>query len=144
MADSTNSQIGAGVTIAYWGGSPVAWTDLGPIRNASGIGVTRTEKESTTLDSVAIERIGGLPDGKQVTITFTTASSNHDIVEAMVNDGDPVDLRVTWPAPLSKTRYFTIVPLDFDEGDISPDDLLEMALMGRITGGAPTAVASHP
>lgn len=144
MADATEAQIGSQSTLAYWGGSPVAWTNLGPIRSITGIGVTRTEKESTTLESTGIERIGGLPDGKQVTITFTTANGNHDVIEAFVNDGDPIDLRVVIPPPLDKTRYFTIQPLDYDEGDISPDDLLEMTLMGRITGGAPTATPSHP
>lgn len=144
MADETNAQTGSGVTLAYWGGSPPAWQDLGPIRNAQGIGVTRSEIEANTLDSQAFDYISGLRQGKQVTITFTTSADNHDLIEGFVNDGDNLDLRVVAPAPLSKTRYFTIKPLDYDEGTIAPNTLLEMTLMGRMTGGVPTATPSHP
>jgi hypothetical protein len=143
MADSTNSQIGSGVTLAYWGGSPATYTDLGPVRSINGIGVTNPEVDSTTLSSSIEETIAGLPKGKTVTIVFTTSNANHDVVEAFATAKAPVQLRVAFPAPLTKTRYFTITPLDFDEGTITPSGLLEMTLQGRITGTAPTAVNPH-
>lgn len=135
MADATLAQIGSQVTLSsYNDDSPPVFTNLGPIRSIAGIGVARPEVESTTLDSLAVERIGGLPDGKQVTIVFTMATSNLTVIEGFVNDGDPVNLRVTFPAPLSTSRYFTIAPLDFDYGTIQPSGLVEITLIGRISG----------
>lgn len=134
MADSTLAQIGAGVTLHYAVGSPIVWTPLGPVRSVAGVGSARSEVDSTTLDSLAVERIGGLPDGKQTTIVFAAATSNMDLIEGFVTAGTPIRLRIVAPAPLSETRYFNFVPLDWDLGSITPNGLVEITLMGRITG----------
>lgn len=134
MADSTLAQTGSAVTLHYAVGSPIVWTNLGPIRSIAGIGQSRPEVDSTTLDSTAVERIGGLPDGKQVTVVFTTATSNHDLIEGFVTAGTPIQLRVVFPTPVTETRYFYMVPLDYDRGSITPGGLMETTLMGRITG----------
>lgn len=138
MADETNAQIGAGTTLSYWDTdvSPDAYTPLGPIRNIQGVGVDRPEVDSTTLDSTAVERIGGLPDGKEVTITFTTGSSNDilDDIRAFVDAAAALDLKLALAAPASETLYFSIIPLGYDLGTIAPNDLIEVTMRGRITG----------
>lgn len=138
MADATLAQTGSAATLHYAVGSPIVWTNLGPIRSISGIGASRSEVDSTTLDSTAVERIGGLPDGKQVSIVFTTATSNHDLIEGFVTAGTTIQLRIVFPAPLTETRYFYVVPLDYDRGTIAPGQLQETTFMGRITGSIST------
>jgi hypothetical protein len=136
MADATRAQIGAQTTLSYWDtvASPAEYAELGPVRSIAGLGASRPEVDSTTLDSEAVERIGGLPDGKTLTITFAAAAENSDLVEGWVNDGDPLTLKIEFPAPLNETRYCDIVPLDFDYGTISASGLIELTLSGRITG----------
>lgn len=135
MADSTLAQIGSETTLFYKNAaSPPVYVNLGPIRSIAGVGVTRSEVESTTLDSDAIERIGGLPDGKQVTIVFTTGSAILALLEGFVTAGTAIRLKIVTPAPMSATRFFDFVPLDYDWGSIAPNTLMEVSLMGRITG----------
>lgn len=135
MANNTNSQIGSQVALAYGNGaSPQVYTSLGPVRSIAGIGLTRPEVDSTTLDSTAVERIGGLQDGKQVTIVFTAANANAQLIKGFVDAGTAIRLRVTFPSPLNESRYFNIIPLDYDHGTITASGLLELTLMGRITG----------
>lgn len=147
MAGTTNAQIGAGVTLSYWDTavSPDAFTALGQIRSISGVGVGKPEVDSTTLESAAVERISGLPDGKQVSIVFTSGASNGnlDLIRGWVNGTTNIDLKLAIPAPATETLYFTLVPLDYDLGSIEPSGLIEMTLMGRITGTV-SATSSHP
>lgn len=145
MADATLAQIGSETTLSYWNlaASPDAWVDLGPIRTISGVGVERPEVESTTLDSTSVERIGGLRDGKEMTITFTAATTSMLLIISFVDDGDPLDLKLTFPAPLSDSLYLTITPLSYEFSEIGPSDLIEIELGGRITGDI-TDIATHP
>lgn len=142
MANSNFAQTGTQVTLHYAVGSPIVWTTLGKIRSIAGVGMGRPEVDSTTLDSTAVERIGGLPDGKTVTIVFTTATDSHDLIESLVTTGTAIQLRLVFPAPVTETRYFYITPLDYDRGSITPDGLMETTMMGRITGSiSATALA---
>lgn len=138
MADATLAQTGSAVTAHYAVGSPIVWTNLGPVRSINGIGASRSEVDSTTLDSLAVERIGGLPDGKQVTIVLTTATSNFDLIEGWITAGTPVQFRFVFPTPLTETRYVYLVPLDYDRGTIVAGGLQETTFMGRITGSIST------
>lgn len=135
MADRNNAQIGAGVQLLYWDEvtSPNVYSALGKVRSINGIGVSRPEVGSTTLESTAEERIAGLPDGKQVTIVLTTTGPAIELVE-LFRDLDVVDLKLVIPAPATKTRYFSIVPLDDDLGTITANALQEITIQGRITG----------
>jgi hypothetical protein len=138
MADSTNAQIGATVDLYYWDTSvsPDAYTALGQIRSISGIGVDKPEVDSTTLDSTAVERIGGLPDGKQASIVFTSGVSNGNLdkIRGWVAGTSEVDLKLVIGAPATETLYFSIIPLGYDLGTIQPNNLIEVTLTGRITG----------
>jgi hypothetical protein len=142
MADQTKAQIGSGVELAYWSGT--AWTTLGNIRSINGIGVARTEVDSTTLEDAAVNRIPGIRDGKQVTITFTTGAPNGTItlVSGWVDTSTDIDYRLTLPAPASEVRYFTLVPMDYTFSAIDANKLIEMSFVGRITGPV-TSVATH-
>jgi hypothetical protein len=143
MADSTNAQIGSLVTLDYWAvvESPPAYSPLGKVRSIAGVGVNAPEVESTTLDSTGVDRIAGLEDGKQVTIVLTTTAASLAVAEA--NHKLPMDLRLLIPAPTSRTRYFTIILLDYDLGTITASGLMELTLQGRITGGRPTPQDPH-
>lgn len=145
MANSANAQIGAGVALSYWNtvASPDAWATLGNVRNISGIGTQKAEVDSTTLDSAAVERIGGLADGKQVTFKVTTTSAAMTIVEAWSAGIVNIDFRIVWPTPATVTRYFTLVILGYDHGDIQPSGLCEITVTGRISGAIVTT-ATHP
>jgi hypothetical protein len=148
MATSTNAQIGAGVVLSYWdtvASSPAAFAVLGKIRSIAGIGVNKPEVDSTTLDSTAVERIGGLPDGKQVTIVLTTGATNTtmDLIEGWVNGTTAIDFKLAIPSPATETRYFSLILLDWDLGTISPSNLVEVTLQGRITGSV-SSTNSHP
>lgn len=147
MADSTTAQIGATVDLAFWDTSlsPDAWTDLGQIRSINGVGVTKSEVDSTTLDSTAVERIGGLPDGDQVTIVFTTGAANThvDQIIAWVDGTSEVDYKITLGTPATEVLYWSLIPLHYDLGTIQPSNLVEISLQGRITGGI-SATPSHP
>jgi len=135
MADDTKAQIGQYTELAYSDdASPPQFTDLGAIRSIAGVGVARSEVDSTTLDSDAVERIGGMKDGKQITIVFTTRSVVMELLEDWLAAADAKRLRLTFPAPTSEVRYFDFVPLDYDLGTITPNGLQETTLMGRITG----------
>jgi hypothetical protein len=144
-ADSTEAQIGAGVAVAYWDvtQSPDAYTTIGNIRTVAGIGAMNPEVDSTTLDSPGVERIGGLSDGKEVTIVMVNNAANLLLVEAWIAAKAVLDVRVTKPAPSSNVRYFSVLSLDYDEGTISPQGLLEINFKTRITGGNPSPTDPH-
>ncbi len=146
MADSTTAQIGATVDLAFWDTavSPDAWADLGQVRSINGVGVTKQEVDSTTLDSTAVERIGGLPDGDEVTITFTTGATNTHIDRTLgwANGTTSIDFKLTINAPATETLYFSVFPLHMGIPTIQPNDLLEIEFSGRITGGL-SATPSH-
>lgn len=136
MSDSANAQIGAGVSLGYADDleSPIEYTPLANIRSIQGVGSMKPEVESTTLDSLAVERIKGLADGKEVTIVLTTTSAGKTLIEGWYASVDPIHLRLSWPAPSSITRYFDLTVLDIDDGTITPSGLCEQTVKGRITG----------
>lgn len=141
MADKNHAQIGAQTQVNFWDidVSPAAYAPLGKVRSVSGLGTTRAEVESTTLDSTAVERISGLPDGQQVTFTVTAASDNFDKIKDLFDDAsETVDLAVIFPVPLAKSVYITIAPLKFEFTNIQPNTLVEITFMGRITGPVTT------
>ena len=145
MANNTNSQIGSQTEIAFWKTllSPPAYEVLGQVISIGGIGVMKPEVPSTTLESTGVERIGGLPDGKEVSIVVTTNATNLPLFEGWVNGSEAIDLRVAIPEPTNQTRYFSILPLDYDMGTITPSGLMDITLKGRITGGAPSPTDPH-
>jgi len=142
MADQTQAQIGSKSELAHWNGT--AWTALGNVRSISGIGVARSEVDTTTLEDDAMSRIPGLRDGKQVTIAFTTGAATGTIplVRGWVDNALDVDFRFTLPAPASDVQYFTLVPLDYTFSAIDAAKVVEISFVGRITG-AVTTTASH-
>lgn len=146
MADSTNAQIGVTATLSYWNtaASPDAWAELGQIRQITGIGVTKAEVDSTTLDSDAVEYIGGLASGDQVSITLTSGSANGnlDLITGWVDGTTEIDFKIALAAPATETRYFSLTPLHYDFGTIAPSGLIEPVFSGRITGGI-SATPSH-
>lgn len=145
MADSSNAQIGSQVALSYWNtlASPPAYAAIGQVRSVGGIGVNKPEVESTDLDSEGVERIGGLPDGKEVSIVVTTNATNLPLVEGWVDGDEAIDLKVQIPSPTNKTRYFSILPLDYEHSAITPSGLMELTLKGRITGGSPSQTNPH-
>lgn len=138
MADSTTAQIGATVDLAFWdtSQSPDAYTDLGQVRSIAGVGSTKPEVDSTTLDSTAVERISGLPDGDSVTIVFTTGATNTNLdrIRGWQSGSSEVDYKLTLGAPATEILYFSLIPLHFDLGTIQPSNLVEVTFQGRITG----------
>lgn len=144
-ADSTNAQIGSLSSLFYWNAtaSPAAYQTLGKVRSIQGVGVNKTEVDSTTLDSTGVDRIGGLPDGKQITIVLTLTAASLLLVEGFLNSTASIDLKLTTPAPSSTSRYFSMLPLDYDRGTMTASGLLEITLQGRMTGAAPSGSGTH-
>lgn len=147
MADSTTAQIGATVDLDYWNTavSPDAWASLGQIRSIAGVGSTKPEVDSTTLDSTAVERISGLPDGDSVTIVFTTGATNTNVdrIIGWQQGTAEIDFKLTLGSPATEVLYFSLIPLHFDFGTIQPSNLVEVTFTGRITGDI-SATPSHP
>lgn len=145
-ATSANAQHGSQVKLAFWDValSPDAWADYGNVRSITGVGEDKTEIDSTDLNSFAMERIGGLADGKEVNILCVCNTVSLAQIEAQVNASPPsnFDLRLTFPAPLSVIRYFTLTPLGREIGTIQANSLIEVTYRGRISG-AISSVASH-
>lgn len=141
MADSTKAQIGSRTTLSYFNTavSPAVWATIGNVKSFGDIGSDRPEVDSTDLDSLAVERIGGLPDGKEVSITAMGNSTTMALFETLYNSGATVDFRETFPAPLSTSRYFSLFPLGNSQSTITPSGLVEVTLRGRITGAIVTA-----
>lgn len=145
-ADSSNAQIGSQVALSYWNAaaSPPAYQTIGKVRTLDGIGVAKPEVDSTTLDSTGVERIGGLPDGEQVTIVFTTTQATMEKLEQFLASTSSIDLKVVWPSPTNVTRYFALLPLKYNHNSMAASNLLEMTLQGRMTGAAPSSTNPHP
>lgn len=134
-ADSTNAQIGAGTTLSYsTDASPVGYTAIPNIRSFGEIGSDRPETDSTDLDSEAIERIGGLPDGKEFTITAVANTVTEPLFEGFYDDGDNVHFKMTSPAPLSRSRYFDATPLGVNYGTVESSGLRVIISRWRISG----------
>src|SRR5262245_45033365 len=70
-ATSANAQIGSRTTLSYWNilATPDVWTAIPNITTMGPLGATKPEVDSTDLDSLAVERIGGLKDGDEFPIT---------------------------------------------------------------------------
>lgn len=145
MADSNNAQIGSQVTFSFWDTSlsPDAWAALGKVRSINGMGVDLPEVDSTTLDSTAVERIAGLPDGKEMSIVLTLTATSLAAIEAICAARTPIDCRIVFPSPASLSRYFSLTPRGYDKGTITPSGLVEVTFNGRITA-AISSTDSHP
>jgi hypothetical protein len=145
MANSSNASIGSLVQLWYWNTvpSPDVWAQLGNIRGTGDYGTTKSQVDSTTLDSTAVERIGGLPDGEEFTVTFTTTSTIMTLLKLWIAGTANIDVKVIYPSPISTTDYFTITPLGMKQSGIQPSNLLEITLTARISG-AISVTPSHP
>lgn len=143
MATSSTSQIGSLAQVHFWNTalSPDAWTKFGQLKSIGEIGSDRPEVPVTDLDSLAVERIGGIPDGLQCTLDLYANTTTLGQVETLYNANVNFDIKVVFPAPLSATRYFTLTPLGFRLGPtVEPDAPLMATLTGRIS----SAISSTP
>src|SRR5262245_2395380 len=144
MATSANAQIGSLTTLSFWDTdlTPDAWVAIANIRQFGEVGADKPEVDSTDLDSTGVERIGGLTDGKEISIVCVGNSTTLAQFEEFYNEGSTLDLKATFPTPLSTSRYFSLTPLGFSLGTITPSGLIEVTLRGRISGSI-SSVASH-
>jgi hypothetical protein len=145
MADKTKAQIGSKTKASFWKptASPPAYTDIGKVRRASGIGVELPEVESSTWDDEAEAFIPGLKRGKTVTIVMPDNAANRAIAETYFQEGALLDMKIEWPAPMSLTRYFPLQCLGYELGEITPGGLLEITMTGRMTSSPPSATDPH-
>src|SRR5215510_7764692 len=97
---ATNAQIGSKTTLSFDG------TELAEYKSIDGVGLKRPEVDVTHLQSDAVERIGGLPDGETVNIMFNLIADNFAPVKAFVDAGDLVNIAIGFPAPLSTNVTF--------------------------------------
>lgn len=145
-ATSANSQHGSLATLHFWDVSlsPDAWTKFGQVRRFGVLGVDRPEVDVTDLDSTGVERIGGLADGREITIEIYANTTTMPQIESLFSANATIDLKATFPAPLSLTRYFSIAPLGIDQpGQVEPNTPLMVSLRGRISGSI-SSTPSHP
>ena len=140
MADNTNAQIGSKIDFAFWDTSlsPPAYASLGKIRSINGYGEDLPEVESTTLDSDAVERISGLPDGMEMNLVLTMTAASLAKIEAIDAAKVNIDSKITFPAPASTARYFALTPRGFELNSITPQGLVELTAKFRRTGVAAT------
>lgn len=145
MATSANAQIGSQTTLSFWDTSlsPDAWVDYANIRSFGEVGADKPEVDSTDLESAGVERIGGLTDGKEISITAVCNTASLAQLEAQYNAAATLDYKMTFPAPMSTSRYFSFFPLGISFGTITPSGLVELTLRGRISGDI-SVTPSHP
>jgi hypothetical protein len=143
-ATSANAQIGSRTTLSYWSllATPDAWVAIPNIQSMGPLGATKPEVDSTDLDSLAVERIGGLKDGDEFPITAIANQVTQPLFEKFQNDALNIDFRMTFPAPLSRSLYFTWTPLHLDYGTIEPSGLVTVNNNGRLSGDI-TTVPTH-
>lgn len=144
MADANNAQIGSQVTFSIWDtvvSSPPAWVSLGKVRSIGGYGEDLPEVDSTTLDSLAVERISGLPDGTEMSVMCTFRPVTLALMEAIDAAKANVDARLVWPAAgvtPGTTRYFAVTPRGFTIPTITPSGLIELDAKFRRSSPAST------
>lgn len=145
MATSSTSQIGSLTTLHFWStaASPDAWVKFGQVKGFGTLGQDRSEVDVTDLDSTAVERIGGLADGREITIEIYANTTTLPQIEALFALNANVDMKATFPAPLTSVRYFTLTPLGIDQpGQVDPNTPLMATLRGRISGSI-SSTPSH-
>jgi hypothetical protein len=138
MADTTEATIGAGTELAFWDteASPDAYTVVDSVRSITGPSQSKSEVDSTTLDSTAIERISGLSDGEQITIVLADNAASKALCARWFAAAS-IDFRETYPEDIFspvQIDYYTVVPLKNDGGTTTPNNLKERTFTGRITG----------
>lgn len=140
MADSTNAQIGSQTKLYFWDTSlsPDAYGQLVNVRQFGEIGSDSPEVDSTDLDSTGVQRIPGLPDGKEISILSVANSTTLPKIESIFDAGLNIDIKAVFPAPMSTTRYFAFTPLGFAINTVTPSGLIEVTLRGRISGSITT------
>ena len=101
MADTTEATIGAGTELAFYDteASPVDYTVVDSVRSITGPSQSKSEVDSTTLDSTAIERVSGLPDGEQITIVLADNAENKALIARWFGMAS-IDFRETYPVDI--------------------------------------------
>jgi hypothetical protein len=131
---ATNAQIGSKTVVSYFNTGTSAYEEFAECDSIDGIGLKRPEVDVTHLESDAVERIGGLPDGETVTLMFNMVAENFLIVKGLVDAGDLVQMKIDFPAPLEDSIFFDIIPLEYKIQKVDPKGALKLSLGGRITG----------
>lgn len=141
MATSSTAQTGSLTQLWYWNtaASPDAWARLTVIKSVGDIGQDRTEVEVSDLDSTAVERIGGLADGREITIEVYANSTTLPLMKTLFDGNVNIDLKIIIPTPAGITYYFTLTPLGVNlPGTVEPNAPLMASLRGRISGSIST------
>ena len=124
-------------------GSKIYRTDVSPnvafdeITSVSGVGSTRPETEVTHLDSTGVERIGGLQDGNEVTISgnyIRDAQVDQFVTDVATAQTPTRTYMVTVPTSPERTYSFTGVPLSWELGELTPSGAVTFSLGLRISG----------
>lgn len=135
MADSTKAQIGSKTVLSYWNaGTPPAYVPIANVAQFGEVGADKPEVDSTDLDSSGVERIGGLTDGKEITITCQANTITVPLIKQLYDDAQTITLKVQFPTPLAMTYFFGFIPLGFSLGTITPSGIVQVAMRGRISG----------
>lgn len=135
-ATSANAQSGQGVELHYWDTavSPAAYTKIGQVLTFGPLGKDRTEINSSDLDSVVEEFIGGRSSGRSITITAYLNTANIALFESLYDANALVELKATWPAPSAHVRYFGFTVLGLTLGGQVEGTAAQMVeLSGRIS-----------
>ena len=137
---TTAAVIGAGAKIYNTTNSPEV--AFGEVTGISGLGATRPEVEATHLDSTGVERIGGLQDGNEITITGNYVRDSE--VDGFVTDVAATQVptrtyRIEVPTSPRRTYSFTGIPLSWSIDDLNPSGVVTFSLGLRISGSVTVA-----
>jgi predicted secreted protein len=118
------------------GASPTeVFTAIANATNITGPGLTRATIDTTTHQSPNqwMEKIGGLKDGGEVSITINYDPDVHDVLVADLDDAAPRNYQLAWPTTPETVWGFAAVMTGF-EPEGPHDDKLTATLTFAVTG----------
>lgn len=115
--------------------SPQVFTTIAEVKSINGFGFTASEVNATHMESPNgyEEFVAGLKVGDVLTIRMNAIRANMIQTKTVWDAGLARDFELNLPSTLPNYD-FTMVPLGWHVGDLTPAGLVEVECTGRITG----------
>lgn len=133
----TVAVLGSGATLKLSdGASPEVYTTIAEVLRCGPIGSTNPEVDVTNLDSTAKEYIAGLADGNTVDfdVNWVAGNTQQTALRTAAAAGTTKSLEMTWQTSPTTVATFSLVILQFEMGETTPEQQVMASMSGRITG----------
>lgn len=133
----TSAVLGSGATLQLSdGASPEVFTTVAEVLRCGPIGSTNPEVDVTNLDSTAKEYIAGLADGNTVDfdVNWLVGNTQQVALRTAAAGGTTKTMKMVWPTSPNTTAQFSLVVLQFEMGETTPESQLTASISGRISG----------